>query len=226
MIKSIRRSVWETLKPTVEGFGINDVNYNIREYKYPIAADGKRQQKFIVECPYYRKWRDMLKRCYNKTYLKRFPTYQGCTVCEEWRYLSNFIEWVDKQPNKDWERCHLDKDFLIQDNKLYSPETVVFIHGKINTFIINRRRDRGNYMLGVCCISKANKVNPYQAQCMDPFGKNQRHVGYYPTELEAHKAWQERKHQYACQLADIQDDPRVAKTLRELYAPDKDFTNK
>jgi hypothetical protein len=46
----------------------------------------------------------------------------------------------------------------------------------------------------------------------------------FPTELEAHKAWQARKHELACMLADLQTDDRIASRLREMYAPDKNWT--
>lgn len=224
MNKDIRRDDWGSMNPSLHGFGINDVNYRVRKYEELPKVDGKRKQKVIWMCPYYTKWANMLKRCYNKASLEKKPTYQGCAVCEEWRYLSNFIKWVDSQPEKNWQNCQLDKDLLFRGNKLYSPETVVFISGELNSFLGDCGRNRGGYMVGVSCIVKKGHINPYLSQCENPLEDVCGYIGYYPTELEAHKAWQERKHQYACQLADLQSDPRVAKALRERYAPDKDWT--
>jgi hypothetical protein len=79
-------------------------------------------------------------------------------------------------------------------------------------------------MLGVCYDSRRGK--PFKAACKDPFNRQSNWVGYFATELEAHKAWQQRKNKYACDLADIQTDERVAFVLRNKYTPDKDWTNK
>lgn len=204
----------------IYGWGVNDVDYNVHETE---VIDGKRKQVWV--CPYYRKWSNILERCFCPKFQERHPTYKACAVTEEWKHLSDFIKWVDSQPNKDWMNCEPDKDFLVLGNKHYSPETVVFVSRKVNGFSIDRGKDRGDYMIGVSCRPNRKK-NPYQASCSNPFTKGDRHIGYYPTELEAHKAWQAKKHEYACQLADMQEDERVAKALRERYAPDKDWTNK
>lgn len=48
-----------------------------------------------------------------------------------------------------WEGRALDKDFLVEGNKVYSPSTCVFLPSKLNTFIITRGNARGQYPLGV-----------------------------------------------------------------------------
>lgn len=207
-------------KKLVYGWGVNDVDYPVTRYE---EVNGKLKQ--VWTCPYYKKWIKMLERCLGAKFQEKFPTYNGCTVEEDWKYLSNFIEWVDEQPNKDWQNCDLDKDSLYSGNKHYGPETTVFVSVKVNQFIKDRGRDRGDYMIGVCYCPDNNRKVPYMSRCSDPFGNNN-HVGYYETELEAHKVWQAKKHEYACQLADLQEDERVAKALRERYAPDKDWANK
>jgi hypothetical protein len=199
------------------GVGFNDVDYRV----YRTAnIDGKYKNIWI--CPYYRKWADLLKRCFCEKLQQNRPTYKGCSLFEDWLYFSNFIKWVDNQPNKDWQNCDLDKDLLLQNNKFYSPENCVFVGSKVNSFIL-KKTDGGHYLTGVYWNIKNNK---FLAQCTDPFGLNGRYIGLFDSELEAHKAWQAKKHEYACQLADLQEDPRVAKALRERYAPDKDWTKR
>lgn len=215
----IRREDWESLKPTVYGWGINDVNYVTNVKK---IIEGR--QKTIWVCPYYRDWCDILTRCFNKKYLVKQPTYKDCSVCSEWKYLSKFIEWVDSQPNKGWVNCVPDKDFLSVGRKHYSPETVVYISQSLNSFIIDSGKVRGHLMLGVSFM--AGRKSPYRVQCNNPFLKKIEHVGYFTTEVEAHKAWQAKKHEHALKLADLQDDPRVADALRERYSPDKDWTKR
>lgn len=220
-MKNVRRDDWESLKPTVFGFGINDVNYRVKLKEELPRVNGHRKRKVIWDCPYYRDWQEMLRRGFSDRFKKRQPAYKDCTVCSEWKYLSNFIEWVDSQPNKNWQNCSLDKDFLSEGNKIYSPETCVYIPQGLNVFI--SKGVRGECLLGV--RPTGNVTNPYNANCKNPFdigGKSW--IGVFTTELEAHKAWQAKKHEYACKLADLQDDPRISKVLRERYAPDKDWT--
>lgn len=203
-------------KSLICGWGINDVCHPVHRTE---RVNGVQRQLWV--CPYYRDWKDMITRCFDN---KR-PTYENCSVCEHWKYLSNFIKWVDSQPNRDWINCQLDKDFVVTGNKIYSPDTCVYIPQNINTFINLRSNRRGAYMLGVCA-ARDSKINPYQAHCNNPFTGRRDYLGYFPTELEAHKAWQYKKHEHSCRLADLQDDPRVSKMLRERYAPDKDWTNR
>jgi hypothetical protein len=195
----------------------NDADYKVQIKR---KIDGK--TKLVWICPYYRKWFGVLCRVFSPSYRKFNPTYGDVTICDEWLIFSNFIKWVDSQPNKDWVNCDLDKDFLIDGNRMYCPESCAFIDKGVNRFILSRKNDRGEYLLGV---DKKKYGKLYRSRCNNPFTKISSHLGEFKTELEAHKAWQAKKHEYACQLADLQDDPRVAKALRERYAPDKDWTN-
>lgn len=209
------------IKGSVCGIGINDVNYNvILKLELP-KLNGKRQRKTIWECPYYMKWKNMLTRITLYPIKNPESPYKGCSVSEDWKYLSNFIKWVDEQPNRDWENCQLDKDLLVDGNKLYSPDTCVFVDVKVNSFIVHRDALRGECLLGVD-IHKGK----YRAKVRYPDKKHAVHIGFFSTELAAHKAWQRRKHELACILADQQTDTRVAQALRERYAPDKDWTNR
>lgn len=200
------------------GWGINDTNLPVE----PLTEiNGVLRKK---RCPYYSDWKGMLYRCFDARYHEKYPSYKNCTVCEEWRYFSNFIKWVDNQPNKDWQNCQLDKDFLSQQSKHYSPSNCVYIRGDLNRFLTLSDKSRGSCMIGVSYEPSESQLRPYKAHCRDPFTKAGGYIGRFPTELEAHKAWQAKKHEYACQLADLQDDPRVADALRQRYSPDKDWT--
>ncbi len=205
----------------VHGVGINDVEYTINKMITIGYINGKQIQKRVWMCPYYKKWTSLLKRCYSSKYQTKYPTYMGCTVDPEWLYLSDFIKWVDSQPNKDWQNCELDKDLLFNGNKHYGPETCVFVTKQVNYFTLLNESKRGEHMLGV---SYSSRIKHYRVQCRNPFIRADNQVGYFATELEAHKAWQAKKHEYACQLAELQDDLRVADALRQRYSPDKDWT--
>lgn len=201
----------------VYNFGINDVDNPVTVNK---TVDGKRKQVYI--CPYYCDWRDMIFRATSQKFKNARPTYQDCTICEEWKYFSNFIKWVDSQPNRDWQNCALDKDLLCTDNKIYSPDTCVYVDTVLNSFMTLRNNDRGSYMVGVSLDKESGK---YKAECSNPLNPNiKRYIGRYTTEIEAHKAWQQRKHEYACMLADLQNDTRVAEALRNKFSLDKDLS--
>lgn len=193
------------------GVGINDADYLINQYA---VENGK--YNLVWRCPFYVTWKNMLKRCYSENALAKDPSYRGVTVCSEWLILSNFKAWMISQ---DWQGKALDKDLLIPGNKVYSPETCVFVDAKINTFTIDRARSRGNYLIGVSWNKARQK---FLSCCRNPFtGKNE-NLGYFHDELEAHLAWKKRKHELACQLADsdLVQDERLAQALRTRYLPD------
>lgn len=200
----------------IYGLAVNDVEYAISKR---VKIGSKTQM--LWRCPYYLKWHSLLRRCFSAGYINKYPSYSECSVVSDWLLFSNFIRWVDSQPNRDWENCDLDKDLLVEGNKCYGYNTCVFLDKRLNLFLVDRLRGRGKLMIGV-----SRKRGYYQAHCCDPFTNKQRHLGHFKTELDAHKAWQKRKHEYACQLAELQEDPRVADALRQRYAPDKDWTNK
>ena len=199
-------------KKLVCGVGINDADYDVTKKEAVGFVDGKQKQKQVWVCPYYRVWTNMLGRCYSAKFHERRPTYVGCTVSDEWRTFSNFKAWMVKQ---DFIGKHLDKDLLFEGNKVYSPETCVFVSGLVNTFTANREAERGEWLIGVCW----NKIKEkFQANCKNPFTKKQEHLGLFTCEQRAHKAWLKRKLELARELAAIQTDPRVAKALIDRYS--------
>lgn len=105
--------------------GINDLGWG--KYTAPSKLHGR----------IYRLWQSMLLRCYDeKTHLRR-PKYIGCTVCERWHTFSNFVEDVFKIPNFElWANNNgycLDKDIRVQDNKVYSLDTCIFVSAAQNS---------------------------------------------------------------------------------------------
>jgi hypothetical protein len=181
------------------GVGINDASYNVTP---------KVNGVYNV-CLIYRAWHGMLKRCYSKKYQAKHPSYAGCTVCDEWLTFSNFKRWMESQ---EWQGKSLDKDFIVAGNRLYSPERCAFIDSFVNSFIVDCRVSVRNLKVGV---TKRN--GKFAAQCRDPFKVNCRYLGLFDTEDCAHEAWRARKHIYACQLADLQTDERIANALRTRY---------
>lgn len=195
----------------VQGVGINDVDYKVTKHE-TVIVNGEKKWKLVWTCVYYRTWADMLVRCYSKKSQKRYPSYRGCSVADEWLLFSNFKSWMEKQ---DWENNHLDKDILFVGNKVYSEDTCVFISPMVNTFVTDSGASRGQFLIG-CYWNKALKK--FQAYCNNPFTKNREHLGMFSSEQEAHDAWKVRKLELAKELAAMQSDPRVAKALIERYS--------
>lgn len=183
----------------IYGVGINDADYPTQR-KNP-----------YWKCPYLQRWKCMLERCYSTKFHLNRPTYIGCGVCEDWKTFSNFRKWLISQEelHGSLDGLHLDKDIIDPDNKIYSPDKCAFVSGVVNTFVT----DRGEYPLGVCLRPSGR----YQSQCGNPFIGEQITLGTFNTPEEAHEAWRNCKHGFACQLADIVKDVRVAEALRLRY---------
>lgn len=126
-------------------------------------------------------WRNMLLRCYCKSYTSRHPTYIGCTVCDEWLYFSNFKKWFEKNYI---EGNHLDKDLLSPGNgKIYSPETCCFLPRQLNCTFISRIQHLNKIKKGV----SMTRYGKYAA-FIHMYGKT-KNLGHFDTAQEAHLAY-------------------------------------
>lgn len=112
----------------------------------------------------YYLWHGMIQRCYDDYTQKKHPTYNGCTVCDEWLYFSNFKKWFDKNYIEGYQ---LDKDILVKGNKVYSPNTCCFVPFEINTLFTKSNAKRGVLPIGVqrylkdryrTCFKRGGKV--------------------------------------------------------------------
>lgn len=191
-------------KSLVHGAGLNDASYPIRSR----PAGNK-------HCHYYQVWADMLMRCYSEKYQQRQPTYVGCSVCDDWLTFSKFKAWMEKQ---DWQGKFLDKDLLVNGNKIYSPKTCVFVSRMVNNFLLDRASYSGDFPTGVDFKSDNGK---FRARCNNPFSKKSEHLGYFECKNKAHEAWKNRKHDLACQIAGLQPDNRVSAALKNRFKPDE-----
>lgn len=157
------------------------------------------------KCPFYAKWSSMIRRCYSDIHLKTHPSYEGCSVCDEWMVFSNFKKWMEQQ---DWEGKELDKDLLIKGNKVYSPETCCFLTRAVNSFMTDSGARRGKLKIGVTM-----DYGKFKAHCRNPFKDKVENLGHYKSEDEAHRAWRARKIQIAQQLAMLETDERIISAL-------------
>ena len=80
----------------------------------------------------YTTWNNMLERCYSEARQSKQPTYKSCTVHPDWHNFQIFAKWYhDNHPN-DGDNYHLDKDILIEGNKVYSSRSCIFASPKDN----------------------------------------------------------------------------------------------
>ena len=119
-IKSLKSCIFKN-KNNPSVYGVGYIGYG--EY------DSKNSKKF------YKTWCGMLERCYVDSVKNKYlVTYKNVAVCEEWLNFQNFAKWCSRTYIKGYQ---LDKDlkqFGVK-NKIYSPETCVWLDKFINSFI-------------------------------------------------------------------------------------------
>lgn len=168
----------------VQGFGIND-----SEEIITWRIDGK---KYF--CPYYSKWRGALSRCNNTNGLS--PTYEDCEVSLDWKYFTDFKKWATVASFGRPKDLDLDKDILVKGNRIYSPETCVFVPSYVNRVLVDNRSNRGTLPWGVSYSpkdkrSKSERIKPYRVE-ITSFNKRT-WLGNFFTPEEAHAVWQLNK---------------------------------
>lgn len=168
--------------------------------EYVSKVDGKHTSA-------YKTWRGMLERCYDSKLHARCPTYIGCSVHPDWHNFQNFAEWFERQY---WAECwQLDKDLIVEGNKVYSADTCTFVPQQLNSLLTDCGATRGDLPQGVSRHRKR-----YQAK-LSINGKLHC-LGTHATPEEAFEAYKLAKEanvkrmaeQYKCLI-----DPRVYDSL-------------
>ena len=154
----------------------------------------------------FKYWESMLKRCYNEPDLLRYPTYRSCKVCDEWLHFPSFEKWFNENYYEcGEERMRLDKDILIKNNKIYSPDTAIFVPERINNFFTKTNARRGAYPIGVTYrpeehkfVASMSKLDNEQHQT-----KHQIILGRFDNPEKAFIAYKKAKELYVKEIADI-----------------------
>lgn len=158
-----------------------------------------------VKTKVYIVWVGMIKRCYDAS-IKTNISYQDCSVDERWHNFQNFAKWFYDNYTEGWE---LDKDILIKGNKVYSPETCLFVPAEVNQFFKKSKKQRGRYLIGTTFFKQTGK---YVAHCSVE-GKT-KSLGYFYSELDAFYAYKTFKEKLAIELAEkYSNSPEVHKAL-------------
>lgn len=197
--------VSKSRKP-IHGVGINDADYDVVlfETKQEATATGRKSRKVLWKCPYYNVWYNMLSRVYGSSKYVNYKPWSGAEVCEEWLIFSNFKSWMETQ---DWKGKHLDKDILTE-SKIYSPESSVFVCGKINAFFADTRGTRKTVEI---CKKHGGK---YQASIkVNNGGDWVASACWYSSYEDAIQSYCAHRDVYAKYLTSLTDDPRVKHAL-------------
>jgi hypothetical protein len=153
---------------------------------------------------FYRRWKGMIDRCYNKKQLKRKPTYLGCSVAEEWHNFQVFSEWYEENHNSEiMQGFALDKDILKKGNKIYSSETCCFVPEDINNLFIKPNRKTKSLPQGVS--ARNGRYRAYLGSS---------HLGVFDTIEEAFQAYKTAKEEHIKEMADEWKD-RIAENVHQ-----------
>lgn len=135
-------------------------------------------------CKAHRIWRHIFNRCYRDV-----PQwYNGCSVYEEWAYLSKFKEWYESNTYiiKSGSQLNIDKDIIKKGNKVYSPENCLIVPSYINGYFIGINKDKP---AGVLILTNGK----YRAFGFKWLTEDRQYLGVFKTHKEAHQAWAEFK---------------------------------
>lgn len=190
------------LNIVVRGGGINDG-------KFPTRVGGRNTKVYI-------QWQEMLRRCEGK-YKEKRPTYAGATCSDNFKSYTFFYEWCQTQigfgnVDNNGRFWHLDKDILVQGNKLYSEDTCVFVPQRINSLIVKSKINISPFYLGV---TKQKETGKFLARCKIGGGKR-KFLGSFPTPEQAFLAYKTFKEAYIKQVAEEYKnllDPRAYEAL-------------
>lgn len=162
-------------------------------------------------------WGHMLDRCYNKEH-NCYGRYgkRGCEVAEEWWNFQNYLKWYLENHR---EGFHIDKDVLVQGNKIYGPDTCKFVPTTVNAAVHGFRRGGRSNEMPLPAGVKLTSAKRYAARFRNPFTKREEHLGVFDKAHPAFMAYKNRKEEYLRNLADLEySDGRIDSEVRDaLY---------
>lgn len=144
-------------------------------------------------------------------YKKGKKYYEDITIHEDWYYRSKFENWYNEQKELQpmIDTLEIEKDILVPNNRMYSPDTCIFVPDWFNLQFLERGKSRGSCPLGVCPYHKG-----FISNIGDGSGKTKKYLGYFPTEELAHIAWQQAK---VIKLSEALDRLKISTLMGENY---------
>lgn len=148
-------------------------------------------------------WTGILRRCYDGKIHALHPSYKNCYVCSDWLNFQKFAHWYYKNMKVGYD---IDKDILVKNNKVYSPETCAFVPKRVNSLFIKRNLTKGDPTLPVGVYQRNKDGNIfYVAMCNDA-DKTQKYLGCYYSVDEAFLAYKKHKEFVIKQVAEEYKD--------------------
>ena len=168
----------------VQGHGINDMPWG--------WASENEWNKMV-----YQKWVHMLYRCYNEGYhkTKNGKNYIGCTVCERWLTLSNFVDDVPKIDGYDEERflngeLELDKDKKNDtDDKSYCFNFCTWLPKPENISLVNKGKQLSEETKRKMSKAKQGENHPMYGKFGSEHNSSKKVAQYDKQTNELIKVW-------------------------------------
>lgn len=152
------------------------------------------------------RYANMYYRCYSKAFQKSHPWYEGCTICDEWLNPEHGLERFTKWCNENYYvidgegTTQLDKDILVNGNKVYGPDTCIFVTKRINCmFSGSSRKNENGLPMGVQYNARRQQYYPVLTG-LD--GRNIIDKEYYDTAEEAWQRYVQHKQDYLESVAE------------------------
>ena len=182
------------------------------EGNYKVSENGKHTKVYDV-------WVAMIQRCYDPYYLNKYQSYIDCYVCDEWLCFQNFAKWFYKNYYEiNNEIMHLDKDILYKGNKIYSPQTCVFVPNNINVLFCKRNKLRGKCVIGVYWdVERSKFVSVCSVFEKERNKAKHKFIGRYNSEVEAFMAYKQFKENHIKQVADEYKDLIPKELYNAMY---------
>jgi hypothetical protein len=181
------------------------------------------QAKALLKCQKYKKKNgctlDERRKCeaiwtFLRKRVGKVEAYKNCTV--EFESLEQFREWAIRQVGFHKPGFEMDKDILVKGNRVYSPDTCVFVPTEINGLFSGcyKAVRRGNYPIGVCFNKGSGR---FVAQMSDRQSSGlDKYLGSFGTVEEAFACYKTAKEAKIRRLAEKwkdEIDPRAYAAL-------------
>jgi len=164
----VKGSVRDLNAKTVCGVGfIGEGKYKTTENKVQLTS--------------YTRWYEIIRRCYHERSLIKHPTYKDCTVDKRWHNYQVFAKWFEENYIEGYE---IDKDIKIEGNRVYGPDTCVFVSPLDNIV-----KAKATEWVFIC--PKGNTVNVYNLKkfCRDNNLNDTNMYSVYYGKAKHHKGW-------------------------------------
>ena len=140
---------WTFEHATYQSFKNGNIKcpYESRIYGVGYLGEGKyKAKKNGKDTEEYRIWYHMLRRCYSPKYQEQEPTYEGCTVENNWLNFQNMGKWIEEN--------YYEISYIVDENT----NTFKFYKGTCNGIELNQI---DMLKITISAFDQADSVNNY-----------------------------------------------------------------